>query len=191
MAQIAIHPAVDGGTKPALAGFAGGTLVCHCATDQVEVGITGQSAHNHVCGCTKCWKPKGALFSQVAVAPRDKVQVTKNGDKLEVVDPSALIQRTACRACGVHMLGPVERPNHPFTGLVFIHTELSKEQGWAPPEFAAFVSSIIESGTRPEQMPAIRARLKELHLEPYDCLSPGLMDYMATYTAKASGVLKD
>jgi len=191
MAQIAIHPAVDGGTKPALASFAGGTLVCHCATDRVEVRVTGQCAHNHVCGCTKCWKPKGALFSQVAVAPRDKVQVTKNADKLQVVDPSALIQRTACRACGVHMLGPVERPNHPFTGLVFIHTELSKEQGWAPPEFAAFVSSIIESGTRPEQMPAIRAQLKELHLEPYDCLSPGLMDYIATYTAKASGVLKD
>ena len=191
MAQIAIHPAVDGGTKPASAGFAGGPLVCHCATDPVEVSVTGQCAHNHVCGCTKCWKPKGALFSQVAVAPRDKVQVTKNADKLQVVDPSALIQRTACRACGVHMLGPVERPNHPFTGLVFIHTELSKEQGWAPPEFAAFVSSIIESGTRPEQMPAIRARLKELHLEPYDCLSPGLMDYIATYTAKASGVLKD
>ena len=27
--------------------------------------------------------------------------------------------------------------NHPFTGVVFIHTELSKETGWAPPEFAA------------------------------------------------------
>ncbi|HZU85178.1 MAG TPA: hypothetical protein VE987_19735, partial [Polyangiaceae bacterium] len=82
-------------------------------------------------------------------------------------------------------------PNHPFTGLVFIHTELSKEQGWAPPEFAAFVSSIIESGTKPDQMPAIRGRLRELHLEPYDCLSPALMDYIATFTAKASGVLKD
>ena len=40
-------------------------------------------------------------------------------------------------------------------------------------------------------MPAVRARLKELGLEPYDCLSPGLMDYIATFTAKASGVLKD
>ena len=40
-------------------------------------------------------------------------------------------------------------------------------------------------------MGAIRARLTELGLEPYDCLSPGLMDYIATFTAKASGVLKD
>ena len=73
---------------------------------------------------------------------------------------------------------------------MFIHTELSKEEGWAPPSFAAFVSSIIESGTKPDQMDAVRASLRELGLEPYDCLSPGLMDYLATYTAKKAGVLK-
>ena len=127
----------------------------------------------------------------VSVVPKDKVKVTKNAEKLKVVDPNALILRHACRACGVHMHGPVERPNHPFTGLVFIHTELSKEQGWTPPSFAAFVSSIIESGTRPEKMGAIRGRLQEMGLPPYDCLSPALMDYIATFTARASGVLKD
>ena len=155
------------------------------------MSVTSQCLHNHVCGCTKCWKPKGALFSQVAVVPVDKVKVTKNAGKLAVVDSNALILRHACRECGVHMQGPVERPKHPFTGLVFIHTELSREQGWAPPEFAAFVSSIIESGTRPEQMAAVRARLRELGLEPSDTLSPGLMDYIATFTARARGVLKD
>jgi S-(hydroxymethyl)glutathione synthase len=61
--------------------------------------------------------------------------------------------------------------------------------GWAAPEFAAFVSSVIESGTKPAQMGAIRARLKELKLEPYDCLSPALMDVIATHAAKAKGVL--
>jgi len=191
MAQIAIHPAVDKGLKPAAKGFTGGTLRCLCASDPVEVIISGQCAHNHVCGCTQCWKPEGALFAQIAVAPRDKVRVSKNGDKLKIINPNALIIRHACRACGVHMQGPVERPNHPFTGLVFIHTERSAEQGWEPPTFAAFVSSIIESGTKPDQMAAVRARLNELGLPPYDCLSPGLMDYIATYTAKASGVLKD
>ena len=190
MAQIAIHPAVDKGLKPAAKDFAGGTLRCLCASDPVEVVITGQCAHNHVCGCTQCWKPEGALFAQIAVAPRDKVRVSKNGDKLKIINPNALIIRHACRACGVHMQGPVERPNHPFTGLVFIHTERAAEQGWEPPTFAAFVSSIIESGTKPEQMAAVRARLNELGLPPYDCLSPALMDYIATYTAKASGVLK-
>ena len=127
----------------------------------------------------------------VSVVPADKVKVTRNADKLAVVDASALIQRHACKGCGVHMHGPVTRPNHPFTGLTFIHTELSKEDGWAAPTFAAFVSSAIEGGTRPDQMDAIRARLTELGLPPYDALSPGLMDYIATFTAKASGVLKD
>ena len=49
------------------------------------------------------------------------------------------------------MYGRIENTKHPFYGFDFIHTELSKDQGWAPPEFAAFVSSIIESGTPPER----------------------------------------
>jgi S-(hydroxymethyl)glutathione synthase len=190
MAQsISIHPAVDHGMKPAAANFAGGTLVCHCPDRKVAVAIDGQCAHNHVCGCTKCWKPSGALFSQVAVVPRTKVRVTSNEDKLAVVDPNAVIKRHACKGCGVHMYGRIENETHPFFGLDFIHTELSSEQGWAPPEFAAFVSSIIESGTKPADMSAIRARLKDLGLEPYDCLSPALMDAIATHTAKATGAL--
>jgi S-(hydroxymethyl)glutathione synthase len=186
---ISIHPAVDQGVKPGADNFAGGKLVCNCAQDPVEVTIKGQCAFNHVCGCTKCWKPQGALFSQVAVVGRDNLSVTANGHKLQIVDPSAAIQRYACTGCGVHMYGRIENQGHPFYGFDFIHTELSKEAGWAPPEFAAFVSSIIESGTKPDDMPAVRARLKELGLEPYDCLSPALMDAIATHTAKAAGVL--
>jgi len=187
---ISIHPAVDQGMKPAAANFAGGTLLCRCPDKKVAVAVTGQCAHNHVCGCTKCWKPAGALFSQVAVVPRDHLKVTANEDKLKVVDASAVIKRYACRDCGVHMYGRIDNDKHPFFGLDFIHTELSSEAGWAPPEFAAFVSSIIESGASPNNMSAVRARLKELGLEPYDCLSPTLMDAIATHTAKASGVLK-
>jgi S-(hydroxymethyl)glutathione synthase len=190
MAQMSIHPAVDSGVRQGSPSFAGGTLVCRCTSNPVEVSVSSQSAHNHVCGCTKCWKPAGALFSQVAVVPRDKLSVTKNGDRLKVVDAGATIQRHACTGCGVHMYGRIENGKHPFYGLDFIHTELSKEQGWSAPEFAAFVSSIIESGTNPDQMGAVRARLKELGLQPYDCLSPPLMDAIATHIAKASGALK-
>ena len=75
------------------------------------------------------------------------------------------------------------------TGSISSTRSFSKEQGWAAPEFAAFVSSVIESGTPPDQMPAVRARLRELNLEPYDCLSPALMDAIATHVAKASGKL--
>jgi S-(hydroxymethyl)glutathione synthase len=190
MPQLSIHPAVDNGVMPVSPNFSGGTLHCKCASNPVEVTITTQSAYNHVCGCTKCWKPKGALFSQVAVVPRDKLRVTKGADKLKIVDPNAAIQRYACKDCGVHMYGRIENTKHPFYGFDFVHTELSNEQGWSPPEFAAFVSSIIESGAPPNEMPAVRARLKGLGLEPYDCLSPALMDAIATHVAKASGVLK-
>jgi S-(hydroxymethyl)glutathione synthase len=85
------------------------------------------------------------------------------------------------------MFGRIEDENHPFYGLDFIHTELSNESGWSQPEFAAFVSSLIESGVNPDEMGAIRGRLAELGLPAYDCLSPPLMDAIATHTAKASG----
>src|SRR5947208_3654735 len=155
MASVKIHPAVDGGLKPAAKNFAG-----------------------------------GALFSQVAVVTRDNLGVKANGNKLAIVDPKAAIQRYACKDCGVHMYGRIENRGHPLYGFDFIHTERSNESGWSPPEFAAFVSSIIESGASPDNMGAVRASLRELKLEPYDCLSPPLMDFIATQAAKASGALR-
>lgn len=188
---VMIHPAVDNGIPPTQPDFAGGTLSCHCATDKIAVDIGAQVVHNHVCGCTKCWKPDGALFSQIAVVKREQVNVTANEGKLKVVDTGATIQRHACEVCGVHMFGRIENRDHAFYGLDFVHTELSGEQGWAPPTFAAFVSSIIEAGTRPERMGAVRARLTEIGLTPYDVLSPTLMDALSTHAARKSGVLKD
>jgi S-(hydroxymethyl)glutathione synthase len=190
MATLSIHPSVDRGIAQTAKNFAGGTLVCRCARDPVTVSVAAQTAFNHACGCTKCWKPEGAVFSVVAVAPRDKVSVKSNGSKLKVVDSSATIQRHACTGCGVHMYGRIENTKHPFYGFDFIHTELSEDDGWSAPTFAAFVSSVIESGTKPGDMPKIRARLRELGLEPYDCLSPELMDLIATHVAKQSGALK-
>jgi len=181
---VHIHPAVDSGLKPGNSKFAGGTLTCRCSSSPVKIAIGSNIAHNHVCGCTKCWKPSGAIFSMVAVVPSDKVEVLSGGDRLKVVDPSALIQRHACTACGAHMYGPVEKV-HAFKGLSFIHPELFSEPGAPPPEFAAFVSSVIEGGVDPSQMAGIRARLREIGLEPYDALSPTLMDVLATFAAKS------
>lgn len=191
MSAVSIHPAVDNGIRLEQAGFSGGTLQCLCATDKVEVKVDTQTLHNHACGCTKCWKPAGAVFSLVAVAPRDKVSVVAHGEKLKIVDESAVIQRHACRECGAHMFGRIENKNHPFYGLDFVHTELSPQSGWAAPGFAAFVSSIIESGTPPSRMDGVRARLRELGLAPYDCLSPPLMDALATHAAKQKGTYRD
>lgn len=175
-----LHPWI-GKSKDGAAGFAGGTLKCKCASNPVEVKIDSQVLHNHACGCTKCWKPAGAVFSVVGVVPRDKVTVTAHGHKLHVVDENAVIRRHACKECGVHLFGRIEKA-HPFHGLDFIHAELSSQDGWAGPGFAAFVSSIIESGYPPDKMDGVRAELKAAGLEPYDSLNPPLMDAIATYT---------
>ena len=188
---ISIHPSVDNGIQAGAANFSGGTLKCRCSQSPVTVSLEGNVAYNHACGCTKCWKPQGAVFSVVAVIARDKLSVSQNAHKLKVVDEAAAIQRHACVGCGVHMYGRIENKQHPFYGFDFVHTELSSDKGWAAPEFAAFVSSIIESGAPPAQMAAVRARLKELGLEPYDCLSPALMDAIATHVAKQKGTLRN
>ena len=57
---VHIHPSVDNGVKQGSGNFAGGTLVCKCSDRPVKVAIKGDVAHNHACGCTKCWKPSGA-----------------------------------------------------------------------------------------------------------------------------------
>ena len=181
---VRIHPSIDSGLHAGNSKFAGGTLSCLCPTDPVKVEIRSGLAHNHACGCTKCWKPKGAIFSIIAVVPSDKVNVLQNAHKLAVVDPSALLQRHECTVCHAHMYSPVEK-THAFKGLTFIHPELFAEPGVPPPEFAAYVSSVIESGTDPAEMPAIRARLREIGLETYDCLNPPLMDALATFAAKS------
>ena len=132
-------------------------------------------------------KPSGALFSIVGVVPRDSLSVTSNESKLKIVDESAVIQRHACLECGAHLFGRIEQ-DHPFKGLDFVHVELSDDKGWQEPQFAAFVSSIIEQGFDPEKMGGVRGKFKSVGLETYDCLSPALMDLIASFTAKKAGV---
>ncbi len=180
---MSLHPSIDNGFQKGTPNFAGGKLHCHCATDKVEVTITGDVVHNHACGCSKCWKPAGAEFSIVAVVPHDHLKVTAHEEKLHIVDESAAIRRHACKACGVHMYGDIVK-DHPFKGLDFVHVELSDAKGWQEPQFAAFVSSIIEQGHDPKDMASVRSKLKSVGLESYDVLSPPLMDAIASFTAK-------
>ena len=186
MANPDLHPALDNGITPGITGFSGGTLFCKCATDKVAVEITGDVLHNHACGCSKCWKPAGATFAVIAVTPVSNVKVTAHEEKLHIVDESATIQRHACKVCGVHMFGRIVK-DHPFKGLDFVHTELSDKKGWQAPQFAAFVSSIIEQGYPASGMDAVRARFKALGLPASDVLSPPLMDAIASYTAQKAG----
>jgi S-(hydroxymethyl)glutathione synthase len=109
--------------------------------------------------------------------------------KLTVVNESATILRHACKQCGVHLYGRIEK-DHAFKGLDFVHVELSDDKGWQEPQFAAFVSSIIEQGYDPNGMADVRSKLHVVGLETYDSLSPRLMDALATFAAQKSGVLK-
>lgn len=182
-----IHPLIDNGLTKGDPNFSGGTLRCRCPSDQVVVSLKSNVAHNHACGCSKCWKPAGALFSVVGVLPRDKVSVEANESKLKIVDSSAVIQRHACKDCGAHLFGRIER-EHPFRGLDFVHVELSEQKGWQEPQFAGFVSSIIEQGFNPKGMDEVRSKFQSVGLETHDALSPVLMDLIATFTAQKAGV---
>jgi len=183
-----LHPLIDNGITKGKEDFQGGKLRCHCSTNPVEVSLKGNVLHNHACGCSKCWKPKGSLFSIIAVTPTDNLQVTANGDKLYVVDSNAAIQRNACNECGVHLFGRIHN-DHPFKGLDFVHVELSDDEGWQEPQFAAFVSSIIEQGFHPKGIDDVRAKLESVGLNTYDSLSPPLMDAIATWNAQRAGLL--
>lgn len=181
-----LHPLLDNGLTKGSDNFSGGTLRCLCKSNPVEVALKGNVLHQHACGCSQCYKPKGALFSIVAVIPDGNVSVKANGDKLAIVDPNATILRYACKECGAHMYGPIKK-DHAFKGLSFVHTELSSEKGWQEPQFAAFVSSLIEQGVPPEKMGEVRDKLHAIGLETYDALSPPLMDALATFAAEKSG----
>ncbi len=104
------------------------------------------------------------------------------------MDEDATIRRHACKQCGVHLYGRIEK-DHAFKGLDFVHVELSDEKGWQEPQFAGFVSSIIEQGFDPEKMDSVRSKFKSIGLETYDALSPPLMDALSTFTAKKLGKL--
>jgi S-(hydroxymethyl)glutathione synthase len=183
-----LHPLIDNGITKGSDNFSGGKLHCKCRSDPVEVTISSNVLHNHACGCSQCYKPAGALFAIIGVVPVENVSVTANRDKLEILDKNATILRQACKYCGVHLYGRIEK-EHAFKGLDFVHVELSDEKGWQEPQFAAFVSSIIEQGFDPSGMEEIRAKFKSLGLEPYDALSPPLMDALATFVGKRSGKL--
>jgi S-(hydroxymethyl)glutathione synthase len=181
-AIVALHPALDAGRSSAPIGDAT-DLRCLCTHSPVEVRVEGRPMHPHLCGCSQCWKPSGAVFALIAVAPAGSVSVVSGAEALDLVDPTKAIQRSACRRCGTHMVGRVADRDHHFFGLDFFHPELAV--GLCPaPEFAGFVSSIIEAGASPSRMTAIRRKLAALGVPAWDAFSPELMDLIAWHRVK-------
>lgn len=160
------------------------TIRCSCASDPIEVVIGQPLAHNHLCGCSKCWKPDGALMSQVAIAPADAVSIIRGEEKLRAAEENQSITRMACMACGVHMVGKVDNPDHHFYGLTFVHPELAVDDAVRPIEFAGFLSSLVEQGLQPSLMHAVRDELNKASISTYDSFSPEIMDLIAWHKLK-------
>ena len=110
--------------------------------------------------------------------------MTANSDKLAVVDDAQKIRRHACAECGIHMIGTVEDPDHHFFGISFVHPELARGTLCPKPEFAGFVSSVIEGGVSPTRMAAVRKQLNRAGIPCYDGFSPEIMDIIAWHRNK-------
>ncbi|TBW48304.1 glutathione-dependent formaldehyde-activating protein [Marinobacter halodurans] len=162
----------------------GKTLTCSCAEKPVVITVNAQAYHNHLCGCSKCWKPEDASMALIAVVADGQLTVAENSDKLQVVDETQSIKRYACSSCGTHMVGRVEDKDHHFYGLNFIHPELVTDGLVPAPEFAGFVSSLVENGMEPAHMVSIRVSLKNRGIPSYDVFSPEIMDMIAWHKVK-------
>ena len=69
--------------KPAAPEFAGGMLTCNCDKEPVAVKVASQSAHSHVCGCTKCWKVVEKRLTSAADLPPLKWSSLKYDFRME------------------------------------------------------------------------------------------------------------
>ena len=101
-----------------------------------------------------------------------KIKVSANEQKLKVVDAAAVIQRFACKDCGAHMYGRIENKGHPLYGFDFVHTELSRDKGWAAPEFAAFDCYLF--GNEARGLP--REPLAALELQSFTIAGSGAIE---------------
>jgi hypothetical protein len=112
---ISLHPSVDvdgGIARPSSSTHA--TLKCLCAEDPIAANVTLPVYHNHLCGCSRCWKPEGALLAQTAIVARNGIEVVENSGKLRIVDTTQSIWRHACTGCSAHLYGDVTDADHHF-----------------------------------------------------------------------------
>ena len=142
MDVVKIHPAVDGGVRPAAEGFSGGTLVCNCSDRPVKVRIGSQVLHNHVCGCTKCWKPDGGVVlvgddphAITAGRPRQRGevlgQVTADAPAPEGLVDGQLVEEHLGALVGVGHLHTADEPHGPvvLVGDEQVMARLGQEAG--------------------------------------------------------------
>lgn len=184
-ASVALHPALAAASNISVPA-APVELLCRCEQEPVRVRIQGPWQHTHLCGCSQCWRPSDAALALIAAVPAGLATVIAGSQFLAVVDKTQPIKRHACKRCGTHMVGRVDNTDHHFFGLDFAHPELA---GTPPPkpEFAGFVSSLVEAGTSPVGMVAIRRALARAGIPASDIFSSEIMDLIAWHKLKIAG----
>ena len=140
MANLSIHPAVDQGRKPAPQIRGRYAAVRRQQGDGFDQGPGGQSRLR----VHEMLEARQRLCSQIAVTPRAKRQ--RHGERRQAEGRDRGRDHQAICVQGLRRAhGRIDNKDHPLYGFDFFHTELSSDPAGAG-EFAAFVSSIIESG---------------------------------------------
>jgi len=179
---VKIHPDVDNGVKPGTASPAAPSRASArpnrspSASAAMWPITTSVAAPSVEAGRRRVRADRSDRQGQV------KVTATSRSSRLWTPRPPFSV--TPARAVAHTCMVVSRTKNHPFYGLDFVHTELSKK--------AAGPLRLSQRRCPPSSSPATSrrawvrsaARLKELKLEPYDCLSPPLMDAIATHTPR-------
>ena len=87
------------------------------------------------------------------------------------------------------MVGTVADPEHHFFGLVFVHPERARDEAASRPEFAGFVSSLVETGRHASRMEAVRDALSTAGIPAYDAFSPEIMDIIGYHKRKIASTI--
>ena len=156
---VSIHPSVDGGVESRARKTSPGGSWRGGYADEPSDWQLIPNPPTTTYELRQMLEPAGASFSIIAVVPRDKLAVTAKADKLKIVDAVPRSSAMHARTAEFTFTAVSRMRSIRFMARV-IHTELSPDTGWSEPTFAAFVSSIIESGADPANQGAVRSRLK-------------------------------
>jgi hypothetical protein len=102
---MGLHPGED--TMPEFKPVTG-----HCQCGAVAFRVEAPPHDIYHCHCSMCRRCHGTMFATYALAPKDKVTVTKGADNLTTFVSSPGVYRQFCKTCGCQMFIDVdESPN--------------------------------------------------------------------------------
>ena len=182
---VSIHPSVDNGIKPGATDFAGGTLRLQVRERPGRRSRSTRRPRTTTrAAARKCWKPEGAAVlgrrrRAARQGERHRERGQAQGRRRQRHDPAPRLHRLRRAHVRPHreqeapVLRPGLRPHRAVAATRLVGAARS-------PRSCRRSSS--PAPTR-RKMGDVRGRLRELGLEPYDCLSPPLMDALATRRA--------